>query len=118
MGRILSRVTGMGVPARLAPWVAGIAAIALLWALWGAWQAFEWFNDREAIEDATNASNAEFREKQLEVEREVGRDKAARDSANDDHDREMEGTIDDARANGSTAADDLWNGGLWADPED
>lgn len=126
MGWIIAMLVRAGLSqgraAALAPWVAGMALIALVAALWAVSAPvrglIDHFNDRKAVEEATNAANAEFRERQLEVEREAGHAKAGRDSANDRHQQELEDLIDDARANGTTAADDAWNNGLWTDPED
>lgn len=117
---------GVGVPAsaarRFAPLGFAIALLALLAAVWGlfqaGWAVFDWWNDRAAIENATGKANAEFRERQIEVERAAGSDKDDRDAADQAAQRDLEKELDDAEKSGDSAADDVWAGGLWANPAD
>ena len=119
--RVLDAV---GVPAsaarRFAPAGFVIALLALLAAFYGmfrvGWAVFDWWNDRDAVEQATNASNAEFRERQLEVERKAGDDKDKRDAADRAAQQDLEGKLDDANQAGDSGADTVWNGGLWSNP--
>ena len=94
----------------LAPLAAALAALALLAALWGAFQAWDWWDDRQAVEDDRNAANAEFRERQVKAERKAGGDKAARDAAEAERQRDLQEELDDANQAGGTGADTVWGG--------
>lgn len=119
--RVLDAV---GLPAssarRLAPLGFVIALLALLAAFYGlfraGWAVFDWWNDRAAVEQATNASNAKFRERQLEAERAAGDNKDKRDAAERAAQQDLEGKLDDANQAGDSGADAVWNGGLWSNP--
>ena len=121
-----SILSAVGVPVqparRLAPWAFVFALLLALAATWGlfrvGWAVFDWWNDRAAIEDATGKANAEFRERQLEAERKAGDAKDTRDAADAAAQRDLEKELDDADKAGSSGADAVWNGGLWADPAD
>lgn len=68
--------------------------------------------DHSVVENANNKANAEFREKQLEVERELGAEKDARDAADEAGVAAEQEKVDEAEADGRTAADDVW-GSMW-----
>lgn len=121
--RILAAV---GVPAplalRLAPLGIAIALLALLAASYGllraGWAVFDWWNDREAVEQATAEANVKALDRQLKAEREAGAGKETRDAAGRAGQQVLEGKLDDAKQDGSSGADAVWNGGLWTDPAD
>lgn len=101
---------------RLAP----VAAILLLLALYGVlrigFQAWDWWDDRQAVQADRDAGNAEFRKRQIGAERGAGAAKGKRDRADAENQNKLEGRIGEANRNGTTAADDVWNGGLWDQP--
>lgn len=84
-----------------------LAAIPLLLAIKGCY-------DRSVVEDATNKSNAEFRENQIEIERELGGEKDRRDTADAAEVAAEEEKVDEAEADGRSAADDVWRC-MWND---
>lgn len=98
----------------LAACLAGLLAFGLFKLGWG---IFDWFNDREAIQQDRREANAEFAGKQIDAERAAGAGKHARDTAESETQEGLENEVDDADRNGRSAADDLWNGGLF-DTED
>lgn len=119
LGLVGLRDRWTGTQGAVAQVIALVVAVALLLMvvrlLWG---AFDYFNDRDAVERATNEANAEFNERQVEVEREVGADKAARDKADAAAQDDLQEEVDEADRNGDSAADSVWNGGLFDDSED
>ncbi|KPH59198.1 hypothetical protein [Novosphingobium sp. ST904] len=98
---------------RFAPWV----ALALFFALLGLsvviFRLWDFQDDKEAITVDRNAARAEFQERQINAERAAGAAKVERDRAAAAKQDKLEDKIDDARAHGGTAADDVWNNGLW-----
>lgn len=99
---------------RILAWVvAGIAAIALLWLLGLIFGAFDWWDDRQAVQADRATGNADFRERQLEAERDAGAAKEARDSAEAAKQEQLKDLVDEAQSNGGSAADDVWDNGLW-----
>ena len=121
---IIALFARWGLPERLRRPLAlialAVAVIALLVALWTLTAPIralsDWLSRRAAVENANNAANAEFRARQLETERHAGAAKAGRDrldSAKQDH---LEDLVDEADDAGSSAADDVWHGGLFDQP--
>lgn len=121
-----AKLLGLVLPAdtarKFAPWGFALACILALLAVWGtfklAWPVFDWFNDREAVAEDRAEANAEFTEKQLKAERDAGANKRARDAADAQTQKETDNAIDQADRDGRSAADDLWNGGLFDAPDE
>lgn len=117
MSRLVAFFLSRGLGARAAKlWavvVAALAVVALLTALWGIWQAIDWWDDRQAVNADRDAANAEFLERQVKAEREASAAKADRDRSEAAEQDELEDEVDDAQSHGRSAADDVWDGGLF-----
>lgn len=121
-----ARLLGLVLPAQTArkfalPGFILAAALALLLGLGlfkAGWAAFDWFNDREAVEQDRRAANAEFAEKQLEAERGAGAAKRSRDARDAKTQEGLDDEVDEANRDGRSAADDVWNGGLFDTADD
>ena len=96
-----------------------ILALLLVWGMFKlAWPVFDWFNDREAVAEDRDKANAEFTKKQLDAERVAGAAKDARDADAAREQKELNDAIENADRDGRSAADDVWNGGLFDAPDD
>lgn len=121
-----AKLLGLVLPAdtarKLAPWGFGLACILAVLAALAvfklAWPLFDWFNDREAVAEDRQKSNAEFTGKQLDAERAAGADKRERDAREAQERKELDDAIDQADRDGRSAADDLWADGLFDAPDD
>lgn len=118
IGAISAWLAGMGLSESISRKVAVgvlIVGVALLVAVSGA--LWLHFHDKGVIEADRAEANAEFRGRQVEAEREAGAAKHARDAADAAEQDEMEGMVDEAQADGRSAADDVWQW-LWGDGQD
>jgi hypothetical protein len=111
--KILRLVGKTDAPRWMAAAAAVFAILTLCGATWGVLAAWDWWDDRQAVNDDRAKSNAEFRAKQLEAERSAGGLKRERDAAEDEEQEELEDEVEEAGRDGRSAADDLWDGGLF-----
>lgn len=106
---LIARGLGERAAKRLAVVGAALAAIALLVALWA---IYDHFNDKSAVREALAPAEATFRAEQIEAERAAGAAKAARDSADDRSQQDLQEKADEAKRTGGSSLDAVWNG-LW-----
>lgn len=108
-GNAVLRLLGRQSPAPR--WLAALAFVcailAVLLACWSAWQAFDWFNDRDAVEKATNAANAEFTQDKDEATGRADIDSERRRSDNREQLGRTEELIDEALDKGCVISDYL-----------
>jgi len=119
--KLLGLVLPGATARKFAPLGFGLACILALLAVWAvfklAWPVFDWFNDREAVAEDRAEANAEFTEKQLDAERAAGADKRSRDADDAQTQKELTDAIDQADRDGRSAADDVWDDGLFDAPD-
>lgn len=117
LAMIASLLASRGLSQRTAQRLAPLAAIVLLIALcglgWGVFKAWDWWDDRQAVQADRDAANAAFRARQIEAERKAAKAKALRDQQDAGKRSQLEDRVDEADRNSDSAADDVWNGGLW-----
>lgn len=97
--------------------VAALGVLALCGLLWGSVQLWLHFHDQAVVEADRAKSAAEFRKRQVQAERAAGAAKDERDQVNDQDQAELEGMVDAAKNDGTSAADPVWRG-MWSEPED
>lgn len=117
MGALVTLLVRLGVGESwakyLAPVALVIAVLVACAALWGAFQAWDAADDRRAVEVAQAKAQAKIQAKQIAAERNASAAKARRDREDAAQQSKMEDRVDEANRHGGTAADDVWNGGLW-----
>lgn len=116
--RLLSLVPGVPDAAarKFAGWAFAVGCVlAVLLALaawrWVIWPAFDWFNDREAVEDAANEANSQFREDLDQATGDADVASQGRREQFEARQRTTEELIDEAERKGCAVADYLASDG-------
>lgn len=95
-----------------------LAVLLALGACWGMFKAWDWWDDRQAVQEDRTKANAEFAEDVLEAERTARAEKDARDEKERKANDALEDAIDEADRAGRSAADDVWNCGLFGEADE
>ncbi|MFC0683238.1 hypothetical protein [Novosphingobium clariflavum] len=117
MGALITLLVRLGVGESRAKYLAPVsivlAVLVACAALWGVFQLWDAADDRRAIEAAQAKAGAEFQARQIAAERNASAAKAHRDREEAARQNKMEVRVDEASKHGGSAADDVWNSGLW-----